>query len=235
MIELPRILVVDDEPDLLELIRYNLAGAGFQVSTSANGLDALERTARGGFDLVVLDLMLPGLPGTEVCRSIRANPSTATLPVIMLTARSEDTDKIVGLEIGADDYMTKPFNPRELVARIKAILRRASTASPPESPASLVFGPLEIRKDEYRVMLGGTQVDLSPTEYRLLVYLAERRGKVFNRDQLLNAVWEGDAFVEPRTVDVHVRRIRIQIEPNPAEPFFIKTRRGVGYYFEGGA
>jgi DNA-binding response OmpR family regulator len=234
MTEQPRILVVDDEPDLLELIRYNLVGAGFQVTTSADGLDALERTARGRFNLVVLDLMLPGLPGTEVCRSIRANPSTATLPVIMLTARSEDSDKITGLEIGADDYMTKPFNPRELVARIKAIIRRAPTASAPESPANLAFGQLEIRKDEYRVMLGGAQVDLSPTEYRLLVYLAERRGKVFNRDQLLNAVWEGDAFVEPRTVDVHIRRIRKQIEPDPATPYFIKTRRGVGYYFEGG-
>jgi len=175
---------------------------------------------------------LPGMHGTEICKAIRANPATSALPVIMLTARGEDADKIIGLELGADDYMTKPFNPRELVARVKALLRRSGI---PEKPAGNVIkaGDLEIDRDEYRVSRAGRAIELSPTEYRLLVFLVERSGKVYNRDQLLDWVWKGESYVEPRTVDVHIRRLRMQIEDEPSRPRYILTRRGVGYYFGG--
>jgi len=224
-----RVLVVDDESDLRELVSYNLRKDGFDVSEAADGEEALREIRRGGIDLVVLDLMLPGVQGTELCSILRENSSTSTIPVIMLTAKSDEADKVTGLAIGADDYVTKPFSPRELIARINAVLRRTGREVVKE--ATLNVGDLEIDTERFIVKKAGSTLDLSPTEFRLLHYLAERRGRVFTREQLLDSVWKGDAFVEPRTVDVHVRRLRTQIEDNPAEPRFIKTKRGVGYYF----
>lgn len=197
------ILVVDDEADLVELVTYNLNKEGFTVDSASDGEAALSKLRKGKYDLVVIDLMLPGIQGIELCRILRNDPNTAGLPVIMLTAKGEEVDKIVGLEMGADDYVTKPFSPRELVARVKAVLRRSK-----EKP-----------------------VKLSATEFKLLLYLAERKGKVFSREQLLDAIWRDEAFVEPRTVDVHIRRLRSHVEENPANPRYIRTMRGIGYFF----
>ena len=175
--------------------------------------------------------MLPGLQGVELCRIIRNDIQMASLPVIMLTAKGEEVDRVLGLEMGADDYITKPFSPRELVARVNAVLRRAK-----ERPASgriIKEGDLVIDKDAYAVTRKGIHIKLSATEFRLLLYLAERKGRVFNREQLLNAVWSDEAFVEPRTVDVHIRRLRAQIEEDPSSPGYIKTMRGAGYFFDG--
>lgn len=222
------ILVVDDEADLVELISYNLKKEGFSVDSALDGETALSKIKKGRYDLVVLDLMLPGIQGIELCRILRSNPKTETLPVIMLTAKGEEVDKILGLEMGADDYITKPFSPRELVARVRAVLRRSM-----EKPAEkiLTVGELVIDRERYIVTIEGKPVKLSATEFKLLLYLAERKGKVFNREQLLDAVWSDEAFVEPRTVDVHIRRLRAQIEEDPAHPRYIKTIRGIGYFF----
>lgn len=228
--ETKKILVVDDEPDLVELVAYNLRKEGFTVSAASNGEDAFEKIRKNGFDLVILDLMLPGIQGADVCRKIRSNPKTEALPVIMLTARSEVSDKIRGLEIGADDYMTKPFSPRELVARVRALLRR--TAEGPAKDKIIRIGELSINTETYTVTKGSTPLRLSATEFKLLLFLAERKGRVFSRDRLLDAVWKDQTFVEPRTVDVHISRLRNQIEDDPSSPIHIKTRRGIGYYVE---
>jgi phosphate regulon transcriptional regulator PhoB len=224
-----KILVIDDEPDLVELVSYNLRKEGFVVVTSADGEDALEKIRKDRYDLMVLDLMLPSVQGVEVCRMVRNDPRTETLPIIMLTARGEVVDRIRGLETGADDYMTKPFSPRELVARVRALLRRTGET---RATAKLRLGEVVIDRETFTVTKRAGQVHLSSTEFKLLLFLAERKGRVFSRDQLLDAVWKDDAFVEPRTVDVHIRRLRMQIEDDPAEPIHIKTRRGVGYYVE---
>jgi len=175
--------------------------------------------------------MLPGLQGIELCGIIRNNPKTAHVPVIMLTAKGEIDDKVRGLQTGADDYLTKPFSPRELVARVNALLRRA------ENPAMrtdvMQFGSLRIDRERSCMSKRGVDIHLSPTEFALLLYFIERKGRVFSREQLLDAVWRDDAFVEPRTVDVHIRRLRMQIEDDPARPLIVKTRRGVGYYVDG--
>jgi DNA-binding response OmpR family regulator len=224
------ILVVDDEPDLVELVTYNLVHAGFRVSSAPDGEEALDEIKKGDFGIIILDRMLPGIQGTELCRIIRNNPRTASIPIMMLTAKDDVADKVQGLETGADDYMTKPFSPKELVARVHALLRRASGKSIQESIITL--GNLRIDKARYLVSKDNVQLNLTSTEFKLLLYLVERRGRVFNRDQLLDAVWRDDTFVEPRTVDVHIRRLRAQIEDDPANPIYIKTRRGVGYYVE---
>lgn len=224
------ILVVDDEPDLVDLVAYNLTREGFKITSSPDAEEALDAIKRGAIDLVILDQMLPGLQGTELCRIIRNNPKTAALPIIMLTARGEVHDKIQGLETGADDYMTKPFSPRELIARVQALLRRS--AGKGARPDVIVLGNLRIDKERYIVYKNDVALNLSSTEFKLLLYLVERRGRVFSREQLLDAVWQEDVNVEPRTVDVHVRRLRSQIEDDPAEPGYVKTRRGVGYYVE---
>lgn len=221
------ILVVDDEPDIVELVSYNLRKEGFSVSSASDGEEALGKIRKGKFDLVVLDLMLPGIQGMELCRILRSNPETERLPVIMLTAKGEATDKVIGLEIGADDYLAKPFSPRELIARIKAVLRR--TAGKPAGEKIVRIGDLVINRETYTVLKNNTPLTLSSTEFRLLLYLVERKGRVFSRDQLLDAVWKNEAYVEPRTVDVHIRRLRTQIEDDPANPVYIKTRRGIGY------
>ncbi len=225
------ILVVDDEADLVELITYNLKKESFLVDSAPDGEKALAKLRKGKYDLVVLDLMLPGLQGMELCRIIRKDPKISSLPIIMLTAKGEEVDKILGLEMGADDYITKPFSPRELVARVKAVLRR--TTEKIVSEKIIEAGDLVINKETYTVTRKGLSIKLSATEFKLLLYLAERKGKVFSRDQLLDAIWRDEAFVEPRTVDVHIRRLRAQIEDDPANPRYIKTMRGIGYFFNG--
>lgn len=226
-----KILVVDDEPDIVELVSYNLIKEGFEIIAALDGEDALAKIRNHSFDFVILDLMLPGLQGMELCRIVRNDPKTKNIPIIMLTAKGEEIDRILGLEIGADDYMAKPFSPRELVARVKAVLRRA--AEKQTDAKTLKLGNLLIDREAYTVLKDGIALSLSTTEFRLLLYLAERMGKVFSRDQLLDAVWKDEAFVEPRTVDVHIRRMRAQIEDDPSNPRYIKTRRGIGYFVDG--
>ena len=225
------ILVVDDEADIVELVSYNLKKEGFGVDSALNGETALRKIRKGKYDLVVLDLMLPGIQGMELCRILRNDPKTEALPIIMLTAKGEEVDRILGLEMGADDYIAKPFSPRELVARVKAVLRRSMEKPPAEK--ILKVGELVIDRERYTVSIKGKPIKLSATEFKLLLFLVERRGKVFNRQQLLDAVWSDEAFVEPRTVDVHIRRLRAHIEEDPANPRYIKTMRGIGYFFDG--
>jgi phosphate regulon transcriptional regulator PhoB len=230
-VETPKnILIVDDEADLVELVSYNLKKEGFIVDSASDGETALTKIRKGKYGLLILDLMLPGIQGMELCRILRNDPKTSVLPIIMLTAKGEEVDKILGLEMGADDYMAKPFSPRELVARVKAVLRRSKEK--PMSEKLLKIGDLEIDRERYVVSVRTKPVKLSATEFKLLLFLAERKGKVFSRDQLLDAVWRDEAFVEPRTVDVHIRRLRSNIEEDPAKPKYIKTMRGIGYFFD---
>ena len=224
------VLIVDDEPDLVELVSYNLKKDGFQVATAPDGGVALEKARKKNFDLIILDLMLPGIQGIELCRILRNDPKTERVPIIMLTAKGDEADRIKGLETGADDYMAKPFSPRELVARVKAVLRRSSEQM--AAGKTITLGDLVINTETFMVSKRNKPMELSATEFRLLLYLVQRRGRVFSRDQLLDAVWKGETYVEPRTVDVHIRRLRTQIEDDPSEPVYIKTRRGIGYYVE---
>jgi phosphate regulon transcriptional regulator PhoB len=226
-----KVLVVDDEPDIVELVSYNLSKEGFDVSSAADGQEALAKIRETKFDFVILDLMLPGMSGMEICRVLRNDTETKSLPIVMLTAKGEEVDRVLGLEMGADDYVTKPFSPRELVARVKAVLRR-TLEQKKEDDKTIHIGELTIDKETYTVTKRGVTLSPSSTEFRLLLYLVERKGKVFNRDQLLDAVWKDEAFVEPRTVDVHVRRLRTQIEDDPANPKYLRTKRGIGYYVE---
>ncbi|MBI5408004.1 MAG: response regulator [Nitrospirae bacterium] len=226
-----KILIVEDEKDITDLVSYNLTKEGCHIDSAGDGEEALEKIKSGKYDLMILDLMLPALSGLEICRIIRSNPDTASLPIIMLTAKGEEVDRILGLEMGADDYVTKPFSPRELAARVKAVLRRTSGKPAPEK--IIESGDLVINKETYLVTRKGKPIKLSATEFKLLLFLAERKGKIFDRDRILDAVWRNEAFVEPRTVDVHIRRLRAQIEEDPDHPRYIKTMRGVGYYFDG--
>lgn len=223
------ILVVDDEADLVELVSYNLKKEGFFMDSASDGESALKKIKKGTYDLLILDLMLPGMQGIELCRIVRNDPKNSALPIIMLTAKGEEIDRILGLEMGADDYITKPFSPRELAARVKAVLRRFTEK--PLMEKIMKIGDIEIDRERYAVTIRGKSVKLSATEFKLLLFLAERRGKVFSRGQLLDAVWRDEAFVEPRTVDVHIRRLRSNIEADPANPRYIKTLRGIGYLF----
>ena len=225
------ILVVDDEKDILELVSYNLQKEGFHIQTSQNGEDALEKIRSDRFDLLILDLMLPGMQGMELCKVLKSDNETASIPIIMLTAKSEELDKVLGLEMGADDYITKPFSPRELVARVNAVLRRTREKSPKD--ILITIGDLEINTNTYQIKKKSRMITLSATEFKLLLYLVQKKGRVFNRDMLLDAVWKYEAFVEPRTVDVHIRRLRSQIEDDPSNPLYIRTRRGLGYYVDG--
>jgi len=225
-----RILIIEDDRDIVELVRYNLANEGFQVAAAydgGSGLTALKKTPP---DLLLLDLMLPKLSGLEICREVRRDDSMNRLPILMLTARGDEADRVVGLEMGADDYVTKPFSPRELMARVKALLRRAEP--PVDSPRIIEIGKLAIDPASYRVNHSGKPVPLSTLEFRLLYYLASRPNRVFTRDQLLDAVWGTDRFVTPRSVDVYVRRLREKIESDPENPIHLKTVRGAGYLFE---
>jgi phosphate regulon transcriptional regulator PhoB len=231
------VLVIDDEADIVELVAYNLKKEGFEVDTAHDGEEGLKKIGSKRYDLIFLDLMLPGIQGIELCKRIRSNSETSRIPVIMLTAKGEEVDKIIGLEVGADDYITKPFSLRELVARAKAILRRAEQPSRTAEEARQAESILKIRdmtidKERFTVAVGDRQVKLSATEFKLLLFLAERPKRIFNREQLLDMVWGDDVYVEPRTVDVHIRRLRAKIENDPNTPEFIRTMRGVGYYVE---
>ncbi|MDN5343965.1 MAG: two-component system, OmpR family, alkaline phosphatase synthesis response regulator PhoP [Clostridia bacterium] len=227
MIELARVLIVDDEPAILELVAFNLEQAGYATSTASDGAEALEKVAAEKPDLVILDVMLPKVDGFEVCRSIRARGNT---PILMLTARKEEVDRVLGLELGADDYLTKPFSPRELVARVRAILRRAAE-SPRQEDETLSVGALSINPASHVVTVKGKPVDLTLKEYQLLQLLAENRGRVFSREALLERLWESEYYGDTRTIDVHIRHLREKIEENPSNPRYIITVRGVGYKF----
>ncbi len=225
-----RILVVDDEPMVTEVVERYLVRDGFDVLTAGDGDRALTLAQSWAPDLVVLDLMLPGKDGFEVCRNLRAD---GQVPVIMLTARGEETDRIVGLEIGADDYMVKPFSPRELVARIKAVLRRTNASKDATGASDVVRVPgLQINPRTRMVEVNGVDISLTAKEFDLLFYLAAHAGQVFTREQLMNDVWDYTFAGDSSTVTVHVRRIREKIEPDPMRPRYVKTVWGVGYKFE---
>ena len=227
-----RILIVEDERDVVILLRYNLEKEGFRVSHVSDGALVMPEIRRDMPDLVILDLMLPGLDGLEVCRQLRRNDKYVGLPVLMLTARGEEADRVVGLEIGADDYVTKPFSTRELVARVRALLRRKNLADRP--PSSLHRGQLMIDPTAHRVTMERQTVELSALEFRLLHFLASHPGMVFSRDQLLDRVWGTERSVTPRSVDVYVRRIREKIEKDSNRPAYVETVHGVGYRFAAG-
>ena len=227
-----RILVVDDEPSILELIRVNLEREGYEARTVADGRAALAEVEFRRPDLVLLDVMLPGLDGLSVCRTLHQNPATRDIPIIMLSARGEELDKVLGLEMGADDYITKPFSPRELLARIKARLRRKPEES--SGPGRLHSGRLVIDQDRYTVFLDGEKQDLTRKEFELLRFLARSPGRVFTRDYLLEQVWGYDFTGDSRTVDVHIRHLRQKLEQLPGSPQYIETVRGVGYRFREG-
>jgi two-component system, OmpR family, response regulator len=227
-----RILVVEDDPNLLNALAYNLGREGYEVSTAADGEQALETARREKPDLIVLDLMLPKLSGLEVCRILRRE---MTVPILMLTARAEETDKIIGLEIGADDYMTKPFSVRELLSRVRAILRRAdmTRTAPAENELTLRIDDIEIDPARHRATRRGETLELTPKEFDLLAFLAKNKGFVFSRDQLLEKVWGYDYAGDTRTIDVHVRWLRQKIEADPKRPRHLITIRGLGYKLEG--
>jgi len=225
-----RILVVDDEQDIIDLVTYNFVREGFKVTPALDAEEALSRIKQNDFSLIILDLMLPGLQGTELCRIIRRNPLTCHIPIIMLTARGDVSERIEGIEAGADDYIVKPFNPRELIVRVNAVLRRFGGRE--KQKQTLKIGDLSIDRERHMVLKRDEPVSLSVTEFQILLYLVERRGRVFSREQLLDALWQDNTFVEPRTIDVHIRRLRSHIEEDPSLPTVIKTRRGVGYYVD---
>lgn len=233
---LTKILVVDDESSIVTLLQFNIEKAGFDVVTAEDGRTGYELALSEKPDLIVLDLMLPEMDGIEVCKQLRQDK--VETPILMLTAKDDELDKIIGLELGADDYLTKPFSPREVVARIKAILRRSAgktaDVEPEESPKekALHVGELKILTESYEVYLQDELLDLTPKEFELLVYLANHRGKVFSRDQLLDAVWNYDYIGETRIVDVHVSHLRDKIEADTKQPRYIKTIRGFGYKME---
>jgi two-component system phosphate regulon response regulator PhoB len=220
-----RVLVVDDEADIVALVAYHLARAGYRVSTASTGPDALEAARREQPALLVLDLMLPGLSGYEVLEQLRADPSTRDIAVLMLTARREEQDRIRGLSLGADDYLTKPFSPQELVLRVGAILRRMRS-TPTDTSSAITLGPLEIDTAAHVVRVSGEPVELTPTEYKLLLLLAERRGRVQARAHLLQSVWEAAPDIQTRTVDMHVQRLRAKLG---AAGDMVETVRGFGY------
>ncbi len=221
-----KILVVDDEPEAVELVEFNLKQAGYDVATAADGAEALKKTRTLLPSLVVLDLMLPEMDGLEVCKMLRRDPATAAIPIIMLTAKAAEIDRVLGLELGADDYQVKPFSPRELVLRVKNLLARGRGKA--EEAELLNFGDLLIDAPRHLVSWRGKKVDLTATEFKLLTILAQRRGRVQSRDHLLRDVWEYNTLVDTRTVDTHMRRLREKLGPASK---FLETVRGVGYRF----
>lgn len=230
---MPLVLVVDDEESILELIAFNLKKEGFQVDTATNGHDALVKIAEKAPDLIVLDWMLPGINGLEVCRKLRDSEETAALPVIMLTARGEEGDKVLGLELGANDYVTKPFSPRELTARIKAHLRaRLPQREVQERKEQVVMQRgLVLDPEKYTVKKNGKLLDVTPKEFEFLYLLISHPGRVFRREDILNRIWGYDYPADTRTVDVHVRYLRQKIEDDANRPGLLLTVRGVGYKF----
>jgi len=220
------ILIVDDEPDVLDLLVYGLQKAGYKTSTARDGVAALQKARDEVPTLIVLDLMLPQMEGTEVCRHLKADPKTAHIPIIMLTAKAEEVDRVVGLELGADDYVTKPFSPREMALRVKGVLRRASGKGAPAE--ILKFGDITVDLAKHEATLKGKVVELTATEFKLLATLLERRGRVQSRDRLLTDVWGYEGDVDTRTVDTHMRRLR---EKLGKAADYVETVRGVGYRF----
>ena len=227
----PTILVVEDEAPLLTLLRYNLEKQGFRVEEAADGQEALVRVAEARPDLVLLDWMLPALSGLEVCRQLRRRPGTRDLPIIMVTARTEDQDAVRALDTGADDYIAKPFAMEALLARIRALLRRSGAVA---AKGTLAYRDLTMDQDAHRVVRGGRALHLGPTEYRLLEFFLQHPGRVFSREQLLDAVWGRDIHVEPRTVDVHIRRLRRAVN-GAGEADVIRTVRSAGYALDSDA
>lgn len=225
-----RVLVIEDEPDILDVVAYNLSQAGLEVDKAEDGEVGLKKATEGLPDLIVLDLMLPGIDGLEVCRLLKKAEATSHIPVLMLTSRAEEVDRIVGLELGADDYVVKPFSPRELILRIKAILRRSQGNGEEEAPAgdTIAVGPLVIEQGAYAVSLRGRPLQLTATEYKLLLTLVQRRGRVQSRQELLNTVWEYEYDGYARTVDTHIRRLR---EKLGTDGDLVETVRGIGYRF----
>lgn len=234
-----KILLVDDDKTLLDVLRYNLEKENYEVITAADGIQALEQARSEKPDLIILDIMLPGLSGLEVCRILRRD---ITVPILMLTAKTEEVDKVVGLELGADDYMTKPFSVRELMARVSAMLRRSQgmqqqmnpAATPGEEDVSGIIkaGGFEVDLSKHSVSRNGARIELSPKEFELLVFLMRHRGQVFARERLVEKLWGFDYEGTARTVDVHIRSLRCKIENDPAEPEYLITVHGVGYKFE---
>lgn len=222
----PRILVVDDELDLLELVRFNLSQAGFEVETAATGREALERLEASPPDLVILDLMLPDVSGNDICRQIRGDPALAELPIVMLTAKSEEVDRVVGFELGADDYVAKPFSPRELTLRVRAVLRRRASA--PGPGRSIERGMLRVDPERHRCFVQEQEIELTAKEFRLLATLMSRPGRVMTRERLLDEVWGSEITVTSRTIDTHLKRLREKLGPAGD---LIETVRGVGYRF----
>ncbi|VBB06380.1 transcriptional regulatory protein c terminal [Lucifera butyrica] len=224
-----KILVVDDEIHIRELIAFNLQKVGYSVIEAGDGNDALRLARTEKPELIVLDLMLPGIDGLDVCRTLKGSRETAAIPVIMVTAKNEEIDKIIGLELGADDYITKPFSPREMVARVKAVLRRSQKET--FHGGELVIGPLRLNFGRYEAFLGQEKMELTPKEYELLKLFVTNVGKVYTREQLLEKVWGYEYFGDTRTVDVHVRHLRAKMESCRQVAEAIETVRGVGYRF----
>ena len=225
----PSIFLVEDDPDIARLVRHHLETEGFAVKVFSSGNGVIPESERQVPALFLLDIMIPGRDGLELCRAIRQTKTLAMIPVIFLTAKSGEADLVLGLEMGADDYIPKPFSPRELVARIRAVLRRFER---PMSPSPLRIGRVEIDPGAMTLTVAGQPVTTTATEFRLLEFFARHIGRVFTRDQLLDSVWRDTAFVTPRSVDVYVRRIREKIEPDPENPQYLRTVRGAGYRFE---
>ena len=224
-----RIVLIEDEKDIVELVRYNFRKEGFEFSSFTSGKEGLEHLRRHPVDLVLLDIMLPDLDGFEICKRLRAEDRMKSLPIIFLTAKGEEIDRVLGLEIGADDYVVKPFSPRELVARVKAVLRRQTR--PVERQEVVEAQNLRLDARTQEVTVGGKPTELSTLEFKLLHFLASHPRRIFSREQLLDEVWGRDHFVTPRTVDVHIRRVREKIEIQPDRPQYIQTVRGAGYRF----
>jgi len=223
-----KILVIEDEKDIVELITYNLGKNGFSVDYAYNGEEGLKKIRTTKYDLILLDIMLPGIGGFELCKLLKEDPESSEIPIIFLTARTLEADKVLGLELGADDYITKPFSPRELIARIKAVLRRFNPKK--DGDSVLQIRDLKLDKKKFIAYLRDKPLDLSATEFKILCFLMEQKGRVCTREQLLEAVWGDEGYVNPRTIDVHIKRLRMQIEDNPSKPRYIKTKRGFGYY-----
>ncbi|GAF64346.1 response regulator transcription factor [Alkalihalobacillus trypoxylicola] len=232
-----RLLVVDDEESIATLLQFNLQQSGYEVDTAPDGGEAFKMAQENEYDLMILDLMLPVMDGLEVCKQLRQNKIMT--PILMLTAKDDEFDKVLGLELGADDYMTKPFSPREVVARVRAILRRVVSQQSSEEhkknnpqTGKMVIGEVEIFPENYEVYYKNKAIDVTPKEFELLLYLANHKGRVLTRDQLLNAVWNYEFVGDTRIVDVHISHLREKIEPNTKKPIYIKTIRGLGYKLE---
>lgn len=224
-----RILIVEDESSFSEALEFLLSKEGFSIVSAANGSEAITKFEQGGIDLVLLDLMIPEISGTEVCRQIRAK---SKVPIIMLTAKDSEVDKVVGLELGADDYVTKPYSTRELVARIRAVLRRNSGESAIGDIGIMTAGPVRMDTDRHKVTVNGVNVSLPLKEFELLEFLMRNSGRVLTRVQLIDRVWGSDYVGDTKTLDVHIKRLRAKIEVDPANPIFIQTVRGLGYKLE---